>query len=171
MLHNSPLLYATPRHERVTRPTTYSKILFLLYEYHMQQRRYEYLPGVLLPPGQLPMSAFRGPLVGGDACHMRLWELRAPEEAFKHAKGIPIKKNRVYFQHHDDTDNIITYQLDIPRDLCEHVLDLEVVAINKPALAAYGLKCQDYLDDADGSDKPGRAVRLIPLTQTPELFA
>lgn len=159
---------AAPTRER--KPTTYSKMLWLLYDFLVEQKRLEYLPGVLLPPGELPMPAFRGPEVGGDACNIRMWELRSPEEVKRNFKGIPIKKSRFHYLYKDEACHIITYRLDIPIEIVDRVLDLEQVRLHKLQLEQAGYKLEEYLDDAAGEDKPGRAVRLVPSTPQPELF-
>jgi len=153
-----------PAGTRQSRPTTYSKMLYLLYDYLVEQKQHEYLPGILLPPGELPMPAFRGPEVGGDACNIRMWELRSPEEQKRNFKGIPIKKSRFHYDYKGEPCHIITYKLDIPLDIVDQVLDLEHVRIHKLQLEQSGYKLEEYMDDADGQDKPGRAVRLIHTT-------
>lgn len=144
--------------------TTYTRCLNLLAEYRTKGLRYEYVRGVYLPAGELPMSAFRGPDVGGDACHMRLWELSAPEEQRKGRKGIPIKKSRRYYTGHDGVQyNIITYTLDVPLELVDKLIDFEVPRLRTEELEQYGYTHESYQDDADGSDKPGWSVRLVKL--------
>lgn len=159
-----------PVEQRRTKPNTYSKILFLLYEYAQGGLQYEYVPGVFLPPGELPMSAFRGPECGGDACNIRIWELRRPQEEKRNFKGIPVKKSRFHYTYKGEPENIITYKLDIPADLLDKVLDLEGVRLFQDQLQQAGYKLQEYEDDADGQDKPGKTVKLVPLISQPELF-
>lgn len=144
--------------------TTYTRILNLLAEYRTKGLRYEYVRGVYLPAGELPMSAFRGPEVGGDACHMRLWELSAPEEQRINRKGIPIKKSRRHYMGHDGARyHVITYTLDVPLELVDKIIDFAVPRLRIDLLEQYGLKHESYQDDADGADKPGWSVRLIKL--------
>lgn len=146
--------------------TTYHRMLELLVEYRTKELRYEYVRGIYLPAGELPMSAFRGPEVGGDGCHMRMYELRAPEQQKKAYKGIPIKKSRRFYTGNDGKPyNVITYTLDVPVNLLDNLIDFAVPRLRTDQLEQYGYTAEAYLDDAEGSDKPGWAVRLVKVKQ------
>lgn len=142
--------------------STYSNMLDLLILYRSRGLRYEYVRGVHLPVGELPMSAFRGPEIGGDACHMRMWELRAPVGHRPSAKGIPIRKARRRYAGNDgQTHHVITYTLDIHPDLIEDLIDRSGPSLRKDIAEQLGFEVEDFLDDADGEDKPGKTVRLV----------
>lgn len=142
--------------------TTYRRILDMLVTYRKQGLRYEYVRGVYLPIGELPLSAFQGPEIGGSAANVRLWELRAPEQQKRSFKGIPIKKSRRYYDGHDGArHNTITYTLDLPLDLIDDVLDLDIPCLRKDVLEMHGYTIEEFEDDADGEDKPGQAVRIV----------
>lgn len=144
--------------------TTYRRILDMLVLYRRQGLRYEYVQGVFLPIGELPLSAFQGPEIGGSAANVRLWELRAPEQHKRNFKGIPIKKSRRYYTGNDGNRyNTITYTLDLPLDLIDDALDLDIPCLRRDVLALHGYTTEDYEDDADGEDKPGKAVRIVRL--------